>query len=90
MECEPPRMGTACGRARAEGTAIRTGPWIRWLPAMWISQGLPGGGGVGVLHAAFRDKLVCRHRRAGRPHCPERPIGGRSAQLLTARQERLG
>lgn len=92
VECEPPRMGTACGRARAEGTAIRTGPWIRWLPAMWISQGLPGWGGGGgrAVHAAFRDKLVCRHRRAGWPHCPERPIAGRSAQLLTARQEGWG
>lgn len=49
-----------------------------------------GGGGGRAVHTAFRDKLVCRHRRAGWPHCPERPIAGRSAQLLTARQERLG
>lgn len=34
-------MGTARGRAEVEGEATLTGPWMRGLPAVCISQGLP-------------------------------------------------
>lgn len=54
-------MGTACGRAVVEVTAILTGPWIGWLPAMCISQGLP----VCDMQPAFHSKVVCRYRRLG-------------------------
>lgn len=72
-------MGTARGRAEVEGEATLTGPWMRGLPAVCISQGLPD---CGTQYATdswsvdtegwaarqsrdIRKKLLASHSKAG-------------------------